>query len=88
MSFPTEILQCEICKNVNATYRPRLNRTLCVQHSKEFEAERVIYVSMAKVTEQLATDLLHQYQLTFNKKKILEIMKAAANKSLSELESD
>ena len=88
MSSPTDILQCEICKNVTAVYRPKLNRILCLVHAKECEAERSIHVFMATSTEQLAADMLHQHQLTFSKKKILEIMKTAANKSLTELESD
>lgn len=88
MKLSNEMLPCEVCNEVTATYRPQFNRTLCLQHAKELEVERSIDVSMATVTEQLAADLLQQHQLKLSKKNIIAIMKTSANKSLTELELD
>lgn len=78
---------CELCEKP-ATYRPQLNRTLCLAHTQELEAERGIHLYTVRHVEQIATEMLHQYQIVMSKQKIIEVIKNAAKKSLEELSSD
>lgn len=88
MSSPTEKLQCELCKSVTATYRPKLNRILCLQHTKELEVKRSIHLYTAQSIENLASEMLRQHQVILSKQKILSIIKTTSDKTLIELDSD
>lgn len=82
----TKEVKCEICRNVNAAYRPKFNRILCLQHSKELEVEGIIYTYTARSIENLVGEMLLQNQTVLSKQKILEVMKTASNKVLSEFD--
>ena len=87
MSSNKTSVYCEICEKP-ARYRPQLNRTFCLVHTQEYEAERAIRLYITKNTESVAAEMLKQYQFALSKQKILELMKDVGNKMLDELAVD